>query len=157
MRGLRGSMKLSLWLGVGAAGLLACAAGPAAADPIALSGSAEVPPVNSQSSGIADIGIIQTKCPPATTSSTECYNVIGTVSTGGFQSTAAHIHRAKAGENGPVVVPLARRPGTDAIWDVPSGTTVSKDVYQAWWDGLLYVNVHSAANPGGEVRGQLKR
>src|SRR5262249_60421540 len=110
MRGLRGSMKLSLWLGVGAAGLLACTAGPAAAEPIALSGSAEVPPVNTQSSGIADVGIVRTKCPPAVSSSTECYNVIGTVSTGGFQPTAAHIHRAPAGQNGPVVVPLAARP-----------------------------------------------
>jgi len=157
MKGLRGSIKHSVWLGVGAAVLLACAAGPSAADPIVLSGANEVPPVTTQASGIADIGIIQTKCPAATTSSTECYNVIGTLSTAGMQATAAHIHQGAAGTNGPVVVTLARRPGTDNLWDVPSGTTVPRDVYQAWWDGQLYVNVHSAANPGGEIRGQLRR
>jgi hypothetical protein len=159
MKGLRGSVKHSLWLGVGAAGLLAvCGAAPAAADPIPLSGSNEVPPVTTQASGIADVGIVVSKCPPATSSATTCYNVVGTVSTGGMTPTAAHIHKAAAGQNGPVVVPLAARPGTNNVmWDVPSGTTVGQDVYEAWWNGQLYVNVHSAANPGGEIRGQLSR
>jgi hypothetical protein len=158
MRGLRRNVKLSFWLGVGAAGLLAtCAAGTAAANPVVLSGSAEVPPVTTQASGIADISIVIFKCPPATSSAITCYTVVGTVTTGGFASTAAHIHRAAAGQNGPVVVPLKRRPGNDAIWDVEAGTTVNQDVYEAWWNGQLYVNVHSAAHPGGEIRAQLTR
>ena len=157
MKGLRGGVKHSLWLGVGAAGfVVACAAGPAVADPVMLSGSAEVPPVTTQASGWADISVVLHKC-PSPTSGGSCPTVVGSVSTAGVNATAAHIHRATAGQNGPVVVPLARRPGTDSVWDVPSGSTLSQDVYEAWWNGQLYVNVHSAANPGGEIRGQLKR
>ncbi len=84
MRGLRGGVKHSLWLGVGAAGfLVACAAGTAAAEPVVLSGSAEVPAVTTQASGIADVGIVTFKCPPATSSAITCYTVVGTVTTAG--------------------------------------------------------------------------
>jgi hypothetical protein len=157
MRGPQGGAKHFLWLAVVAAGLVvACAAGTAAAGPVMLLGSNEVPPVNTQASGIADISITQLKCPPAT-SGGQCNHVIGVLTTHGVNATAAHIHRGKPSENGPVVVPLVRRPKTDNIWEVPSGVTVSQDVYEAWWNGNLYVNVHSAANPNGEIRGQLKR
>jgi hypothetical protein len=158
MRGLRSGARLSLWLGVGAAGLLiACATGPAAAGPVVLSGNNEVPPVTTQASGIADIGMVDFKCPLAL-SGGNCYTVVGTVTTAGMMPTAAHIHRGKPGENGPVVVPLHARPGTNnTIWDVEAGTTVSKDLYEAWWNGQLYVNVHSSAHPGGEIRAQLTR
>jgi hypothetical protein len=158
MRGLRCGAKPSFWLGVGTAGLLiACAAAPAAAGPVVLSGNNEVPPVTTQATGIADIGIVTFKCPPATSGGT-CYTVVGTVSTAGMTPTAAHVHRGKPGENGPVVVPLSARPGTNnTIWDVEPGTTVSQAVYEAWWNGQLYVNVHSAAHPGGEIRAQLIR
>ena len=42
------------------------------------------------------------------------------------------------------------------IWAVPLGSSITEAQYQAYWDGLLYVNVHSAANKGGEIRAQLK-
>ncbi len=66
---------------------------------------------------------------------------------------AAHIHLGPVGVAGPVVLPLL----------VPStGTSVSGTVTldaKAMADltaGTLYVNVHTAANPAGEIRGQLK-
>lgn len=161
MRRLRGGVKHSLRLGVGAAGLLvACAAGPAAADPVVLSGSAEVPPVTTQASGIADVAIVYIKCAPVAGghSGNDCPTAVGTVTTAGVPATAVHIHQAAAGQNGPVVVPLKARPGSnDTIWDVPPKSTVSQAVYEAWWSGNLYVNVHSAANPNGEIRAQLRR
>lgn len=159
MRGRQGGRKHFLWVAVGAAGLLvACAAGTAAAGPVMLGGNAEVPPVTTQASGIADISMIVSKCPPASSSATSCYQAVGTVTTSGVAATAAHIHQAAAGQNGPVVVPLKARPGTsNAIWDVEPDTTVSQAVYEAWWNGNLYVNVHSAANPNGEIRAQLRR
>jgi hypothetical protein len=44
----------------------------------------------------------------------------------------------------------------DNIWAVPSGSTITDAQFQAYWDGLFYVNVHSDANKGGEIRAQLK-
>ena len=126
----------------------------AAADPVTLSGSQEVPPVTTSMTGVADVSVILTKCPSATSSSTDCPTVVGTVSVSGGAPTAVHVHLAPAGQNGPVIVPLVEQGG---VWVVAPGTTISKDQYQAWWDGKLYVNVHTAANPGGEVRAQLKR
>jgi len=38
---------------------------------------------------------------------------------------------------------------------VPEGTKLSEPQYQAYKAGELYVNVHSAENKGGEIRGQL--
>jgi len=39
---------------------------------------------------------------------------------------------------------------------IPQGADITRDQYEAWWNGQTYVNVHSAANPGGEIRGQLR-
>jgi hypothetical protein len=162
MKGLRGVVRHSPWLSVGAAALLvACAAGTAGAEPVVLGGSQEVPPVTTNAMGIADISIVQHKCPGGGgvggLSGSDCPTVVGTVSISGANITAVHIHQGASGQNGPVVVPLARRPGTDNVWDVPSKSTVSQAVYEAWWSGNTYVNAHSAANPGGEIRAQLRR
>lgn len=118
-----------------------------------LSGSQEVPPVNTTATGTADISVHQFKC-PSVTSSYNCPTMVGSVVVNGMTATAAHVHMAAAGQNGPVIVTLEK---TDVnVWSVPTGTTLTDDQYRAWWDGKLYVNVHSAANPNGEIRGQLR-
>jgi len=66
----------------------------------------------------------------------------------------AHIHLAPAGKNGPVIVPLTK--SGDNMWSVPAGAKLTDDQYKAYKAGDLYVNVHSAENKGGEIRGQLK-
>lgn len=69
-------------------------------------------------------------------------------------ATAAHIHVAPAGVNGPVVVPLS--PPTSGF---SSGCAEGVDpvLIQAIIDHpeQYYVNVHNAEFPGGAVRGQL--
>ncbi len=73
---------------------------------------------------------------------------------------AAHIHKAPVGAAGPVVVPLFPAPNVK----VTNNTTVFSGsfpmaAYPAFIAdanaGLLYVNVHTPANPPGEARGQI--
>ncbi|ONF50552.1 CHRD domain-containing protein [Methylobacterium radiotolerans] len=67
--------------------------------------------------------------------------------------TAAHFHGpAKAGENAGVLVPVtaASSPftGEATLDDVKAADLAA---------GKLYFNLHTAANPKGEIRGQLER
>jgi hypothetical protein len=67
---------------------------------------------------------------------------------------AAHIHQAPAGKNGPVAVPLEKKSDNEFV--VPAGAKLTDEQYRAFKAGDLYVNVHSDAHKGGEIRGQLK-
>ena len=69
-------------------------------------------------------------------------------------ATAAHIHLAPAGVNGPVVVPLSP-PTTGSSSGCRDG--VNPELIQAIIDfpENYYVNVHNAVFPGGALRGQL--
>jgi len=66
-------------------------------------------------------------------------------------ATAAHIHLAAMGKSGNVVVPLCGpcKSGQTGTATVPAA------VKTAFGKGLLYVNVHTAKNAAGEIRGQL--
>jgi len=104
-------------------------------------------------SGSTDIVIYQTKC-PTSTGSLSCPQAFGTVTVTGFTPTAAHIHRGKAGANGPVILTLTKT--GENTFAVPDRTFVSESDLLAYNDNELYVNVHSEKNPNGEVRGQLR-
>src|SRR5262249_24829996 len=80
-------------------------------------------------------------------------SVSGSITTSGIAGTAAHIHLAPAGQNGPVIVSLTRT--ADNMWSVPPGVRLTDTQYDAFKQGNLYVNVHSAALPSGQVRGQM--
>lgn len=68
-------------------------------------------------------------------------------------ATMAHIHMAAKGKPGNIVVPLCAPCSSGQ-----KGTsTISADLLQAFKKHLLYVNVHTAKNPAGEIRGQLAR
>ena len=71
----------------------------------------------------------------------------------GLAGTGAHIHMAAAGVAGPIIVPLVL--AADGAWVVPPGTILSATQFTALRTGGLYVNVHSAAFPSGEIRGQI--
>ena len=67
--------------------------------------------------------------------------------------TAGHIHGpAPAGANAGVVIPFA---GSMASPITGSATATAAQIADMK-AGLYYVNLHTAANPGGEIRGQVK-
>ncbi len=151
MKTLRQMAKRSLWAGIGLAAILATGCAGVGKAPVKLTGGQEVPPVGGNASGTTDIAIVYTQCTGA--SSARCPQALGTVTTSGVVGTAAHIHRGKAGQNGPVILPLVKK--DENTWVVPDRGYISESDYGVYQDGELYVNVHSANNPNGEIRGQL--
>jgi hypothetical protein len=149
MSALRQFVQRSPWVVVGVAVILlaGCAKmksgmSSGSKSSVTLSGSQEVPPVNSSGAGSGTIQVAADK------------SVSGSVVTTGVAGTAAHIHQAPAGQNGPVIIPLTKT--NETTWTVPAGARLTDAQYEAYRAGNLYVNVHSDANKGGEIRGQLK-
>ena len=67
---------------------------------------------------------------------------------------AAHIHLGAVGKAGNVIVPLCTPCG--AATGSKSGTaTISASLLKTIQKHGTYVNVHTAKNPNGEIRGQL--
>ena len=77
----------------------------------------------------------------------------GSVAITGVQATAAHIHLGAAGENGPVIITLSK---SGDGFSAPMGAMLTSEQMVAFLHGKLYVNVHSDANKGGEIRGQMR-
>ena len=71
--------------------------------------------------------------------------------------TASHFHNAAAGVNGPVVRNITFTDGVaSGVWSTTDATQpLTPELLAALLAGELYVNVHTAANPGGEIRGQV--
>ncbi|HUJ18197.1 MAG TPA: CHRD domain-containing protein [Nitrospirota bacterium] len=88
----------------------------------------------------------------------------------GENVTAAHIHAGKKGEEGPPVVPLfggkkkegmfsgvlAKGTITDKNLVGPLAGKTIEDLVKMIKEGGAYVNVHTPAHPGGEIRGQIE-
>lgn len=108
---------------------------------LTLKGDQEVPAVQTAGSGTGTITI------------NDDMSVSGSVKTSGIVGTKAHIHEAPAGKNGPVIVELKNDGDT---WSVPEGTKLTAAQYASYKAGNLYVNVHTAANPKGDMRAQIK-
>jgi hypothetical protein len=131
-------------ISLAAAALFAAGAGVATAgtSKVTLSGTQEVPPVKTAASGNGSITVGDDK------------SVSGKITTSGISATAAHIHEAATGKNGPVIVPLTKT--SDHEWSVPAGAKLTDAQYKAYKSSALYVNVHSNEHKDGEIRGQLK-
>lgn len=138
MKGTTHSVLKAALVGVGALG---CALAFAAEVNVKLSGASEVPAVNSTGAGTGKITV------------GDDGSISGSVTTTGVAGTAAHIHMAAAGKNGPVIIPLTKEGDT---YKVPAGSKLNPEQLKAFKAGDLYVNVHTDQNKGGEVRGQLK-
>lgn len=68
-------------------------------------------------------------------------------------ATVAHIHGpATRAQSAGVLVPLGDKNPTSPI---TGSVTLNDDQVKYLRSSKLYVNVHTAANPGGEIRGQI--
>lgn len=68
------------------------------------------------------------------------------------KAVAAHLHKGKPGRSGPVLVALCG----PCKSGVTGKRTLTKAVNAAIGAGDTYVNVHTAKNAAGEIRGQVK-
>ena len=73
----------------------------------------------------------------------------------GITATAAHIHTGILGANGPVLFDLRETASGSGIWINAVDVVLSDAQITTLKAGGLYFNAHSAAFPGGEIRGQI--
>jgi hypothetical protein len=109
---------------------------------ITLSGANEVPAVSTSASGTGTVTVGSDR------------SVTARITVTGMTATAAHIHEAAPGSNGPVIVPFTK--SADNTFVAAPGARMTEAQYAAYKAGKTYVNVHSARNPPGEVRAQLR-
>jgi hypothetical protein len=121
-----------------------------------LSGDEEVPPVETQATGVAKFKLREE-------------GLVFKVNVANIEDVvASHIHCGAVGVNGPVGVTLFAGGPVSVNGTLAEGviTAPDEDNECGWTDleavvaalesGDAYVNVHTVANPGGEIRGQVK-
>ncbi len=120
---------------------------------INLTGSEEVPPVQTEATGVIEISLM----PDSVGYSINATSIDGV--------TAGHVHLGKKGENGPIVVTLFKYDSpmnkvsengtiTADKLEGPMGGKQLSDYLAAGANGSLYINIHTERNPNGEIRGQ---
>lgn len=129
---------------------------------VGLYGANEVPPVETAASGHATLRV--NRAGTAVRYRLSVKNI--------DDVSAAHIHLGGPKENGPVVAFLFDGPAVsvgDQSREIASGSIRKADLVgplegasfsqlvQAMRTGNAYVNVHTAANPAGEIRGQIDK
>ena len=110
-----------------------------------LKGATEVPPNETKGTGSVDA-----------TYDTASKKLTWTINYSGLSgpATAAHFHSpAEAGKNAPPTVPLSGKLDSPIKGDATLTDAQATDLK----DGKMYFNVHTAANKGGEIRGQIAK
>ena len=153
-------MKIQILGAAASAALLVVSARPAAAQQreqpikytVEMKGSLATPPVDGKAAGRATL-----------TFEGHMVHYAVTVSDLSGPATKAHIHVGKLGMSGPPVytfeinkVASGKLAEGDIDLSKAASKTVSGDSLKVLLNnGSAYINVHTAAHPGGEVRGQI--
>ena len=116
--------------------------------PATLRGAAETPPVESD----ANENIVFYIDLQAHSS---CFDL--TTGIAAADVTGLHIHRAPAGAGGGVVVALQGADFSGPVWYQQCSTSIARPLVAeiVRHPVRFYENLHTAAQPGGELRGQL--
>ena len=110
-----------------------------------MSTAAEVPPHDTKGGGTVDV-VLDTATHKAT------YTIVYEGLPG--PATAAHFHGpAAAGANAGVLVPIAG----DLASPIKGTVTLTPEQEKDFESGQVYANIHTEANKGGEIRGQLAK
>jgi uncharacterized protein (TIGR03118 family) len=110
---------------------------------VLLSGAAQIPAANTTATGQGTLTI-------------EGSNLTYNISFSGLSgpATAAHIHApADATNTAGVAIPFAVASATSGT--ISGTTNLTPDLLADIVNGMAYVNVHTANNPSGEIRGQI--
>jgi hypothetical protein len=127
-----------------------------------LTGASEVPPVQTNASGEADLDV-EIEDGQRVVDYNIFVNNIDRV-------TQAHIHQGSSNETGPIIVPLfnASTPTGPVAGQLAEGHITSAnfvgplqgrqldDLIDIMQNGTAYVNVHTEQNPDGEIRGTVQ-
>lgn len=107
-----------------------------------LTGAQVVPSVTSIGSGTGVVSV-----DPATN------QIRATIVTADVNGTQAHVHLGATGVAGPVVFSLTENEAGSGVWTTTA--TLTTDQLAQLTAGNYYFNVHTAAYPDGEIRGQI--
>jgi uncharacterized protein (TIGR03118 family) len=110
---------------------------------VLLNGASQVPEVNTPGTGIGSLSL-------------EGSNLTWNISFSGLSApaTMAHIHAAATATNtAGVALPFTVAPVTSGTISGTAG--ISTDLVADILNGMAYVNIHTANNPSGEIRGQI--
>lgn len=111
-----------------------------------MNGAQEVPSVDTDAQGVAGFTLNNTR-------DQLCVNVAVNGLTGPI--TGAHIHAGAPGMTGDPVIDLSSGILGNQITITISGTDLSAEAISMMLQGKTYINIHTDANPGGEIRGQV--
>ncbi|GAB3824563.1 CHRD domain-containing protein [Hymenobacter jeollabukensis] len=112
-----------------------------------LSGAQEVPAVTTTARGVASFTLNATR---DTLFLTAAFNGLS------GPITQAHVHDGARGVAGPVVTNLLQFVQGNRMQGFLTGTDIDRAKLSKYLRGEYYINVHTAANPGGEIRGQIE-
>ncbi|WP_417590706.1 CHRD domain-containing protein [Owenweeksia hongkongensis] len=111
-----------------------------------MTGSQEVPAVTTNAVGLGSFFLNEDM-------DTLCVNITAINLSGPI--TGIHVHQGAAGTNGSVVTNLTPFINGNKITATLTGSDLTPAMLKAYLQGNMYLNVHTAANPNGEIRGQI--
>lgn len=112
-----------------------------------LTGDQETPPVTTNAQGVAGFTLNQTR---DTLFVQAAFNGLSGPITG------AHVHEGAMGVAGPIITSLMPLLRGSRLSGYLTGTDISPEKLVKYLRGQYYINIHTAAQPAGEIRGQIR-
>lgn len=111
-----------------------------------MNGGQEVPAVTTNALGLATFYLNDER-------DTLCFEMTATGLSGAI--TGIHIHDGAAGSNGPVLIDMMPYLTGNRLKGTLTGSSLTSSLITKMFSGQLYLNLHTAANASGEIRGQI--